>query len=80
VLYSAQGGANRVAIDGVVILDADVVRLGVLGGAWSPDGRWLAVAVLNGVYLLDTLSGAAPIVLDLFPSVNGFVMFMSSGS
>ena len=67
-------------IDGLTYLQsidlrADVIRAETVGGtlpinidadvAWSPDGRWLAVAGSTGLILLDPVSGASVPLVDV---------------
>lgn len=69
VEYGADDGLpNRVIVDGEMVYEDDGLLPwgGGLGGiAWSPDGRWLAIAALDGVHVLDTLGGTGEHLVDV---------------
>jgi hypothetical protein len=83
VVYDDEFGVQlRVEIDGATVFEGID---GVLGGgpgvlAWSPDGRWLAIASFDGVHFLDTLGDAGELVVD--PGVvdqTGAMFFLAPG-
>ncbi|MET0904405.1 MAG: hypothetical protein ABWZ52_14305 [Acidimicrobiales bacterium] len=55
------GQPNQVFLDGVLVSEA------AAGGnpAWSPDGRWLAVPVAEGIHFIDTHRGNSPVALEI---------------
>jgi hypothetical protein len=57
VLVDPLGERTEVTIDGVTVYEESGTLPGAGPGglAWSPDGRWLAIAALDGIHVLDTL-------------------------
>ena len=60
------GERSALTIDGVTVLDEPgSLGAGGQGGlAWSPDGRWLAIAAQDGIHLVDTLGDGGDRVID----------------
>jgi hypothetical protein len=54
-----------VTVDEEVVYQAEVSPSGRDALAWSPDGRWLAIASQDGIHVLDTLGGTDERRLDL---------------
>jgi hypothetical protein len=80
--YNAHlGEPNLVTIDGVTVYEDhfEITGFGGMGGiAWSPDGRWLAIAVADGVHFIDTVGGVGERVVDVgLLGQPGFVLFVS---
>jgi hypothetical protein len=66
VLRGEFGERSEVTIDGVTVYEeSGALAGGGPGGlAWSPDGRWLAIADLDGIHVLDTLGDSGGRVID----------------
>lgn len=72
VVFRDQFGERiEVTIDGVAVYESpgSLPGGGGPGGlAWSPDGRWLAIAARDGIHVLDTLGDGGERVIE-----SGFV-------
>ncbi|HKY15786.1 MAG TPA: hypothetical protein VJM33_12750 [Microthrixaceae bacterium] len=67
---------SQVTVDGVPVFEAPGEQPPLGGLAWSPDGRWLAILASDGIHLIDTLRGKAPVVVPMQPwSFNGYNHF-----
>ena len=70
------GEESVVTIDGTTVYERSGSLPGVgapNGLAWSPDGRWLAIAAQDGLHVLDTLGDGGEQVID-----PGFVSELGS--
>jgi hypothetical protein len=61
------GEPNTVTVDGVTVFEQEGWLPGAGGPdglAWSPDGRWLAIAAQDGIHVIDTFGDGVAWVVD----------------